>query len=102
MPYSWSYHQVITTTDFATNHFFTTWLLGGFNHHIAHHLFPSVSHIHYPKITKIVKEKIKKYRLEYQYENNLINAYLSHYKIIKKKWKIQSYVLKWKQNFILN
>lgn len=87
MPYSWSYHQVITTTDFATNNALTTWLLGGFNHHISHHLFPSISHIHYPKITKIVKEKIQKYELEYKHENNILNAYLSHYKLLKKNGK---------------
>jgi linoleoyl-CoA desaturase len=87
MPYSWAYHQVITTSDFATNHFPTTWLLGGFNHHISHHLFPNISHIHYPQITLIVKEKIKKYGLEYKYENSILKAYLSHYNLLKKNGK---------------
>ena len=38
MPHSWSHHQVITTSDFATNSKLITWILGGFNHHISHHL----------------------------------------------------------------
>lgn len=83
MPYSWSHHQMITTTDFATNSQFTTWLLGGFNHHVAHHLFPKVSHVHYPKITPIVKRLAEKYGIAYNHESNVIQIYLSHYNLLK-------------------
>ncbi|TMM31987.1 acyl-CoA desaturase [Polaribacter aestuariivivens] len=84
MPYSWSDHQVITTSDFATKNKITTWLLGGFNHHITHHLFPSVSHIHYFELTPIVKAAIVKFELPYTHVNSLFEAYKSHYKLLKK------------------
>lgn len=87
MPYSWSHHQVITTTDFATKNKFTTWILGGFNHHIAHHLYPSISHVHYPKITPIVKQTIIEFNLPYSHINSLLKAYLSHYNLLKKNGK---------------
>jgi len=87
MPYSWAHHQMITTIDFATNSHFTTWLLGGFNHHIAHHLFPKVSHVHYPKITPIVKRLAEKYGIKYHHESSLLNAYLSHYNLLKNNGK---------------
>lgn len=29
-------------------------ILGGFNNHIAHHLFPHYHHIHYPKLNRIL------------------------------------------------
>lgn len=84
MPYSWSHHQVVTTTDFATNNRFITWILGGFNHHIAHHLFPSISHAHYPQITPIIKEEIEKSGLKYKSENSVWNAYMSHFNLLRK------------------
>ncbi|MFT5890572.1 MAG: linoleoyl-CoA desaturase [Dokdonia sp.] len=87
MPYSWAHHQVITTADFATNSRLTTWLLGGFNHHIAHHLFPKISHVHYPKMTPIIKRLAKKYKLEYNHENSVFHAYVSHYNLLKKNGK---------------
>ncbi|MBC8753355.1 acyl-CoA desaturase [Kordia sp. YSTF-M3] len=87
MPYSWSHHQVITTTDFATNSYLTTWLLGGFNHHVVHHLFPNVSHVHYPKMTPIIKRLAKKYGLEYNHESSALHAYISHYNLLKNHGK---------------
>jgi fatty acid desaturase len=32
------------------------WYTGGLNHQIEHHIFPNISHVHYGKIAKIVKE----------------------------------------------
>lgn len=87
MPYSWSHHQVITTSDFATNSKLVTFLFGGFNHHIVHHLFPMVSHIHYAKLTPIVKNVILKYNLPYKHVDSIIKAYKSHYLLLKNNGK---------------
>lgn len=84
LPYSWSHHQVHTTTDFATKSVMWTWLLGGFNHHIVHHLFPNISHVHYEAITPIAKKIIIKYGLPYQHQESLLKAYAAHYRLIKK------------------
>ena len=48
MPHSWSHHHLITAGDFSTNSFVITHLFGGFNHHVIHHLFQNICHIHYP------------------------------------------------------
>lgn len=87
MPYSWAHHQVKTTTDFATSNSFITWVLGGFNHHIAHHLFPNISHVHYSKMTPIIKQNIKRYGLKYNHESSVLRAYLSHYDLLKNNGK---------------
>ncbi|MEM6717983.1 MAG: acyl-CoA desaturase [Bacteroidota bacterium] len=87
MPYSWSHHQLITTTDFATDSQLMTWIFGGFNHHVAHHLFPKVSHIHYPNITPIIKQLASKYNLPYRHESNIFQAYLSHFHLLKNNGK---------------
>lgn len=87
MPNSWSHHQVLSVTDFATSSWFLNYFFGGFNHHITHHLFPNVNHIHYTAITPIVKETIQEFGLPYNYEDSFINAYLSHFKLLRNNGK---------------
>lgn len=87
MPYSWSHHQMITTTDFATKSRLVTWLFGGFNHHVCHHLFPNISHVHYAALTPIIKRMALKYGVPYSHESSLWSAYLSHYNLLKNNGK---------------
>lgn len=87
MPHSWSHHQVLSVTDFATNNWFLNYFFGGFNHHITHHLFPNINHVHAVKITPIIKETVEEFGLPYNYESSFINAYLSHYKLLKNNGK---------------
>ena len=42
-------------------------LNGGLNYQIEHHLFPRISHCHYPKIAPIVKEFCKKKGIPYKH-----------------------------------
>lgn len=74
----WAIHQLNTTANFATDNKVISWLLGGLNFQIEHHLFPRVSHIHYPKISKVVKETCKKYNIEYIEYSSLLKALYSH------------------------
>lgn len=83
MPYSWSHHQVLTVIDFATESRLLNFFFGGFNHHVAHHLFPHVCHVHYPSITPIIKRTAEEFDLKYRHETSLRNAYLSHLKLLR-------------------
>ncbi|MFN7831960.1 MAG: hypothetical protein ACK5Q2_08240 [Bacteroidota bacterium] len=38
-------------------------IFGGFNNHIAHHLFPNYHHIYYPKISRIVYGILEKHHI---------------------------------------
>ncbi len=82
MPYSWSKHQVLTTSDYATESLIVTHLFGGFNHHVIHHLFQHICHIHYPEMTQILKKVAKKYELNYQSKKYIIPAMFSHFKLL--------------------
>ena len=82
IPHSWQEHQLLTTTDFATNSHVLTCLLGGFNHHVAHHLFPNVSHGHYATITRMICEMDQKYGLNYK-SIRLGTALLTHFRLLK-------------------
>ena len=50
----WAVHQLRTTVDFATNNRWVTWALGGLNFQVEHHLFPRISHIHYPMLHQLL------------------------------------------------
>jgi linoleoyl-CoA desaturase len=54
-PRDWALFQVATSANFATGNRLLTWLIGGLNYQVEHHLFPSVSHRHYPWIRPIVR-----------------------------------------------
>jgi len=50
----WTLHQLATTVDFAPGNRALSWYLGGLNYQVEHHLFPGVSHVHYPALAAIV------------------------------------------------
>jgi linoleoyl-CoA desaturase len=83
MPHSWSRHQLLTTTDYATQSPIVNAIMGGFNHHIVHHLFPKICHVHYEKLTPILKQTAKEFGITYNYESSLLNAYASHFTLLK-------------------
>ncbi len=65
LPEEFALHQLKTTANFATKNKLVSFLVGGLNFQIEHHLFPKVSHIHYPAISKIVKAVCMEYQLQY-------------------------------------
>jgi len=79
----WAIHQVKTTSDFSPNSRIVSWLVGGLNYQIEHHLFPRVSHIHYPALSKIVKEKCEAFDLPYNCIPSLRKAVISHFRLIR-------------------
>jgi linoleoyl-CoA desaturase len=74
----WAIHQVKTTANFAFSNRIVTWFVGGLNYQIEHHLFPRISHIHYPAISKIVRETCEKFELNYIYFPTTRAAITSH------------------------
>jgi linoleoyl-CoA desaturase len=79
----WALHQLKTTANFATRNKFITWWVGGLNYQIEHHLFPKISHIHYPQISKIIKETCNELGVPYIEHKRMRIALLSHIKHIK-------------------
>ena len=80
----WAVHQLSTTANFATGSKFLRWLLGGLNFQVEHHLFPRISHIHYPKINQLVKETCLEYKVTYLEHPSWGKAFRSHISYIKK------------------
>jgi linoleoyl-CoA desaturase len=74
----WAIQQVISTANFSTSSKFLFWLLGGLNFQIEHHLFPRVSHIHYPRISSLVRETCREYNIAYIEYKSMFSAFVSH------------------------
>lgn len=83
MKNSWAVHQLKTTVNFATNNFIVNWFTGGLNHQVEHHIFPNISHIHYSRISKIVKETAKEFNLPYNEYKTTRKAIIAHFKHLK-------------------
>lgn len=79
----WAIHQLKTTSNFSPNSKIITWFAGGLNYQIEHHLFPRISHIHYPAISKIVKEKCEEFNVPYNSISSFNLAVRSHFRFIK-------------------
>ncbi|MFD2564450.1 fatty acid desaturase family protein [Aquimarina rubra] len=60
---SWLMNQIQSSNDFYPFSRFANFVFGGFNNHIAHHLFPHIHHIYYPKLNKILYKILLDYHI---------------------------------------
>lgn len=79
----WAVHQIKTTANFSPRNKFISWMVGGLNYQVEHHLFPRISHIHYPAISKIVAEKCTEFNLPYNSIPTFGKAVSSHFRFLK-------------------
>jgi linoleoyl-CoA desaturase len=79
----WAIHQVKTTANFATRNKVVSWLVGGLNFQIEHHLFPKISHVHYPAISKIIRQVCQDYGIPYIEYPKVRYAVASHIHFLK-------------------
>ncbi len=80
---SWGEHELETTIDFAPRSRITNWITGGLNTHVAHHLFPTVCHVHYYDMTKIISEYCRQNNYSYKKET-FIAGLRSHFRYLGK------------------
>lgn len=83
----WAIHQINTTTNFSPKSRILGWCVGGLNFQIEHHLFPKISHIHYPAISKIVEKKCSEFNIEYNSIPTFFQAINSHFRFLKQLGK---------------
>lgn len=76
-------HIFDTTIDYARGYPFTTWILGGLNLHVIHHMFPGICHVHYPALTKLVISTAEEHGLRYRETRTVTGAFLDHLKWLK-------------------
>lgn len=79
----WAIHQLKTTANFAPHSKLISWFVGGLNFQVEHHLFPKISHIHYPAISKIVKQACNEFNIPYIEYPKMRQAIASHVNFLK-------------------
>jgi linoleoyl-CoA desaturase len=79
----WAIHQLKTTANFAPKNKFISWLVGGLNYQIEHHLFPKVSHVHYANLRRIIKQACAEYGVPYIEYPKMSHAVVSHVSFLK-------------------
>ena len=83
LPEEWAVHQVRTTVDFARGNRFLAWYIGGLNFQVEHHLFPRISHVHYPLISPIVEEVSRRFGIRYTAHPTFGAAMASHQRFLR-------------------
>jgi len=76
-------HIFDTTSDYAREKPFTTWILGSLNLHVVHHMFPGICHVHYPALTEIVRTTAAEHGLRYRENRSVAGAFLAHLRWLK-------------------
>jgi linoleoyl-CoA desaturase len=84
MEADWATHQLMTTVDFGRENRLLSWYIGGLNFQIEHHLFPGISHVHYPAISKIVEETCAEFGVPYAAQPTFLGGIRSHFRHLKK------------------
>ena len=90
MPNGWMVHEMLTTANFCVGNPWITWYVAGLNHQIEHHLFPKTCSVHYPAISKIVKEVTLKHGLPYYENTTFLGAVGSHLRILRRLGRAES------------
>jgi linoleoyl-CoA desaturase len=80
---NWAVHQLHTTCDFAPHSRLFSWYVGGLNYQIEHHLFPNICHVHYRKISEIVRTTAQKYSLPYNVQPTFMQALIQHGRMLR-------------------
>jgi len=80
LEHTWAIHQLYTTSNFAPKNWFINFYTGGLNHQVEHHIFPNISHIHYNKLSKIVKETATEFNLPYNEYQTTRRAIIEHFR----------------------
>ncbi|MCO6498165.1 MAG: fatty acid desaturase [Chitinophagaceae bacterium] len=81
LPFSWMKHQLEVTNDLTHNNWFIRHILGNFNFHIAHHLFPGYSYVYYNEITDEIVKFAEVHHLRYK-KFPLTTALKKHYELL--------------------
>ncbi len=77
-------YQILTTANFAPKNKIFSWYVGGLNYQIEHHLFPTMSHVHYREISSIVEKTAHEFDLPYNSQPTFLGAVFNHARMLHK------------------
>jgi linoleoyl-CoA desaturase len=72
------------TADFARGNRVATWRVGGLNFQIEHHLFPRISHVHYPGLSALVEQTCREFGVRYATFRSFRIGLVSHFRWLRR------------------
>lgn len=75
-------HQLATTCNYSEKNKLFSWMIGGLNYQVEHHLFPDICHVHYREIAPIVKATAREYNIPYHSKKTFFSALQSHFQML--------------------
>lgn len=91
LPYNWLEHQLAVTNDLDHSNWFIRHVLGNFNYHVAHHIFPQYHYAYYPEITEEIANFAREHNLNYK-SFTLGSALKRHYELLRMNAKNENFV----------
>jgi len=79
----WHTHQFATTSNFSPKSGLFSWLIGGLNYQVEHHLLPGICHVHYKPLSKIVAETAQEFDIPYHTKKTFFTAIWHHLKMLQ-------------------
>jgi len=80
---AWAVHQMQTTANFSPDSKLASFLCGGLNRQVEHHLFPKICHIHYPALAPILRQTALEFGVPYIENKTFFGALQSHYRMLR-------------------
>jgi linoleoyl-CoA desaturase len=80
----WAIHQLETTVNFSRRSRVQSWLLGGLNFQIEHHLFPRICHVNYPALSELVQQTCRDFGIRYREHTSFRSGVLSHFRWLRR------------------
>ena len=80
---SWVMNQIKSSNDMHPFSKTANFILGGFNNHIAHHLFPHIHHTYYPQLSQILYAVLADHNIQPN-QTSYVGGILSHFKLLKR------------------
>lgn len=78
----WYMHQLASTVDISPQNKWLSQCIGSLNANVAHHLYPNISHVHYPQLANIIQQKAKEYDMPY-HRKSFLGALKDHVRVLK-------------------
>ena len=91
---NWTIHQFATTSNYSPRSSVFSWLIGGLNYQIEHHLLPNVCHVHYKKLSSIIADTAKEFGIPYHTKRTFMGAVADHVKMLRHLGKMELATIK--------
>jgi linoleoyl-CoA desaturase len=94
LEHDWATHAMVTSLDWSPESRLACTLVGGANTHAAHHLCPTVCHVHCPEITEIIRQTAAEFGVRYN-RTSFAGMIGSHFRFLGRMGRVNDPLAAW-------